>query len=652
MGAGRRLYLGAASARAAVLVLGGMLLAPLLGAVGACAYGGDGHRAGRVTHARVLSAAREPQQWLVHGGDYANRRYSGLARIDTANVARLGLAWAMDMDTRRGIQATPIVVDGVMYVTGSWSHLYAIDARTGRRLWSFDPQVPPALAGAGCCDVVSRGVAVWNGKVLLATFDGRLIALDAADGRVLWSVDTITDRSLPYTITGAPLVANGVVVIGNGGAELGVRGYVTAYQADTGRQLWRFYTVPGDPSRPFESEAMRRAAATWSGEWWTRGGGGTVWDSMVFDSELDLVYVGVGNGGPWDREARSPGGGDNLYLSSIVALRRSTGEYVWHFQQVPGDQWDYTATQHLMLLDLVIDGRLRKTIVQAPKNGFFYVLDRATGEFISARNFVPVNWTTGLDPKTGAPAFAPGIRYEQRAADVLPGPTGAHSWHPMAWSARTGLVYVPALELGPTTFARDRDFVFRPGFYNVGVDFAHFQAPEDPDVVNEVARTLSGPLIAWDPVAQREVWRVAHRGPWNGGLLATAGRLLFQGTSDGRLLALDAATGRELWSFECQTSVMAAPVTYEIDGEQYVAVAVGSGGHFGLEWGEFALRASGRRPNISRVLAFKLGGRARLPPAWTWPAQPPPSSAPLPSHTPEVVARGRLLYAETACCRT
>ena len=603
-------------------------------------------RAGRVTHERVVLASSEPGQWLVHGGDYANRRHSGLAQIDTDNVGRLGLSWSMDMDTRRGVQATPIVVDGVMYVTGSWSQLYALDARTGSRLWSFDPKVPREMAGTGCCDVVSRGVAVWDGKVLLATFDGRLLALDARDGNVVWSVDTILDRTMPYTITGAPLVANGVVVVGNGGAELGVRGYVTAYDVASGRQLWRFFTVPGDPAKPFESAILRKAAATWSGKWWTRGGGGTVWDSMVYDPDLDLVYIGVGNGGPWDREARSPGGGDNLFLSSIVALRRRTGEYVWHFQQVPGDQWDYTATQHLMLLDLVIDGRLRRTIVQAPKNGFFYVLDRENGEFISARNFVPVNWTTGLDPKTGRPAFAAGIRYQEKPADVLPGPTGAHNWHPMAWSPRTGLVYIPALELGATTFERDLNFRFRPGFYNVGVDFRNFQAPEDPTVVDQVSKTLKGPLIAWDPVRQREAWRADHRGPWNGGLLSTAGGLLFQGTSDGRLLARDAATGRELWSFFCQTGVMAAPVTYEVDGEQYVAVAVGWGGHFGLEWGEFSLRATGRLPNISRVLAFKLDGRARLPEGWLWPEQPVPSVTALATHTSDVVARGRLLYAE------
>jgi quinohemoprotein ethanol dehydrogenase len=605
----------------------------------------DSQGRAKVTHERLLRAAEEPGQWMARGGDYRNLQHSALTQVTTQNVASLGLAWFMDMDTRRGVSATPIVVDGVMYVTGSWSQLYALDAKSGARLWKYDPQVPGSYATKGCCDVVNRGVAVWDGKVLLATFDGRLVALDAASGAVAWSVDTIVDRSVPYTITGAPLVANGVVVIGNGGGEYGVRGYVTAYDIATGRELWRFFTVPGDPAKPFESAAMRMAAKTWTGEWWKLGGGGTVWDSMAYDPELDLIYLGVGNGSPWNRAIRSPGGGDNLFLSSIVAVRRTTGEYVWHFQQVPGDQWDYTATQHLMLLDLQIDGRLRKTIVQAPKNGFFYVLDRATGEFISARNFVPVNWTTGLDPRTGQPTFAEGIRYEKKPADVLPGPTGAHNWHPMAWSPEAGLVYIPALELGATRFAKDPNYRVRPGFYNIGVDPKNFVYPEDPAVIDEVAASLKGPLIAWDPVAQREVWRFDHRAPWNGGVLATAGGLVFQGTSDGHLLALDARTGRELWRYFLQTGVMAAPVSFELDGEQYIAVAVGWGSHYGLDWGDFALRATGGLPNLSRVVAFKLGGNVKLPAGSKLPSQPRPAVAPLPSHTPDVIEKGRVLYA-------
>jgi PQQ-dependent dehydrogenase (methanol/ethanol family) len=435
-----------------------------------------------------------------------------------------------------------------------------------------------------------------------------------------------------------------VVVIGNGGGEFGVRGYVTAYDVETGRQLWRFFTVPGDPARPFESEAMEMAARTWNGEWWRYGGGGTVWDSMAYDPELDLIYLGVGNGGPWAQSVRSPGGGDNLFVSSIVAVRRTTGEYVWHFQQVPGDEWDYTATQHLMLLDLNIDGELRRTIVQAPKNGFFYVLDRETGEFISARNYVPVTWTTGLDPESGRPAIAEGARYADGPATVLPGPTGAHNWHPMAFSPQTGLVYIPSLELGEAVFARDPAFAYNPLDVNVAVDFANFAYPETQETTSAIAQTLRGDLIAWDPVAQREVWRFRHRAPWNGGALATAGGLIFQGTSDGRLIALNARTGEQVWEFFSQTGVMAAPVSYEIDGEQYISVAVGWGAHYGLEWGAFALEATGGLPNISRVLTFKLDAQGQLPPGWRIPPQPRPAVAMDDRHTAETVARGRLLY--------
>lgn len=610
----------------------------------------DPAKPGYVTQDRVNAAEKEPSQWLLHYGDWRGRQFSGLEAITPANVGTLGLEWSMDMDTNRGVEATPIVVDGVMYVTGSWSILYAIDARSGKRLWTYDPEVPREDAPKGCCDVVSRGVAVWNGKVLLPTFDGRLIALNAANGKPLWTADTIVDRTQPYTITGAPLVANGAVVIGNGGAEFGVRGYVTAYDADTGRQLWRFFTVPGNPRDPLESEAMRKAAGTWSGEWWKYGGGGTVWDSMAYDPELDLVYLGVGNGSVWNRSVRSPGGGDNLYVSSIVALRRKTGEYVWHFQQTPGDEWDYTATQHMMLLDLKIGGRIRKTLVQAPKNGFVYVLDRETGEFISAKNYVPVNWTTGLDPKTGRPNFAPGVRYEKQPFAVLPGPSGAHNWQPMAFSPQTGLLYIPSLELGATTMAQDPKFRFYKGFTNVAVDFANFLLPEKPGEVGQIAKQLKGDLIAWDPVAQKEVWRLPHRSPWNGGVLATGGGVLFQGTADGHLLAIDARSGKELWRFFAQTGIMAAPVSYAIDGQQYVSVAVGWGGHYGLEWGELSRKATGDLPNISRVLTFKLGGTAKLPAPEHLPEQPRPVAAPA-SHTPAMVDRGRLLFAENcAAC--
>ncbi|MCI0347446.1 MAG: PQQ-binding-like beta-propeller repeat protein, partial [Chloroflexi bacterium] len=330
-----------------------------------------------VDDARLRGAAGEASNWLSHGRDQAETRHSPLTRIDEHNVSQLGLAWWFDTQTTRGLEATPIVVDGVLFTSGSWSVVFAIDARTGKLLWRHDPEVPREWGGKVCCDVVNRGVAVYRGRVYAGTLDGRLLALDAGTGQVVWSVVTV-DQTRPYSITGAPRVVKGKVIIGNGGAEFGVRGYVSAYDAETGKMAWRFYTVPGDPKKPFESKTVEMIARTWAGEWWKYGGGGTVWDSMAYDPELDLLYIGVGNGSPWNYKLRSDAKGDNLFLASIVAIKPDTGDYVWHFQTTPGEDWDYTATQHMILADLQIDGRARKVIMQAPKNGFFYVLDRAT----------------------------------------------------------------------------------------------------------------------------------------------------------------------------------------------------------------------------------------------------------------------------------
>ena len=397
---------------------------------------------------RLVNADREPQNWMSHGRTYSEQRFSPLRQIDANNAKQLGLTWFVDMDTAKGQESTPLVIDGVMVVSTAWSMVKAFDAKNGRVLWEFDPQVPRDTLVKGCCDAVNRGVAAWQGKIFVGTLDGRLIALNARTGKPIWSVVTV-DQTKPYTITGAPRIVKGKVLIGNGGAELGVRGYVSAYDVADGKLVWRFYTVPGDPSKPFESPALAAAAKTWTGEWWKLGGGGTVWDSMAYDAALDLLYIGVGNGSPWNRAIRSPGGGDNLYLSSIVALRPDTGEYVWHYQETPGESWDYTATQQMILADLRIEGRLRQVIMQAPKNGLFYVLDRKTGQLISAKPFVPVTWTSGVDLKTGRPIENPGIRFGEtgRPIDLLPGPLGAHNWQPMAFNPRSGLVHVPAQEI-------------------------------------------------------------------------------------------------------------------------------------------------------------------------------------------------------------
>src|SRR6266508_4291096 len=397
-----------------------------------------------VDGARIIGADREPGNWMSHGRDYGEQRYSPLKEVNEDNVGSLGLAWHYDLDTYRGQEATPIVVDGVMYVASAWSKVFALDAVTGSLLWSYDPKVPPEWAVNACCDVVNRGVAVWKGKVFVGTLDGRLVALDAATGKPVWETLTI-DRNFRYTITGAPRVAKGKVFIGNGGAEMGVRGYVSAYDAETGKMSWRFYTVPGDPSKPFENKALETAAKTWTGEWWKLGGGGTVWDSIVYDPEFDLLYIGVSNGSPWNRRIRSPGGGDNLFLSSIVALKPDTGEYVWHYQETPGEMWDYTACQQITLADLTIEGRARKVILHAPKNGFFYVLDRSNGALISAKPYTQVNWASGIDIKTGRPIETAIARYAgNEPVVIVPGPAGAHNWQPVAYSVK-GQQYVAVL---------------------------------------------------------------------------------------------------------------------------------------------------------------------------------------------------------------
>ena len=589
--------------------------------------------------ARLVGAVRAPGEWLSHGRTYAEQRHSPLDAINMDTVPDLGLVWSFDLDTKRGIEATPLMVDGTLYVTSAWSIVHALDARTGALKWTYDPAVPRAWGQKACCDAVNRGVAYHDGRVFVGTLDGRLVALDAATGAVAWDVNTI-DRSKPYTITGAPRVVKGRVLIGNGGGEYGVRGYLSAYDAATGTLDWRFHTVPGNPADGFESDAMAMAAETWTGEWWRLGGGGTVWDSMAYDPDLDLLYIGVGNGSPWNQSVRSPGGGDNLFLSSIVALRPETGAYVWHYQTTPGETWDYTATQHIILADMEIGGRVRKVLMQAPKNGFFYVLDRETGALISAEPYVPVNWATHVDTATGRPVEVPEARYYAGEPFVqVPSPFGGHNWHPMSYSPDSGLVYIPAMDI-PYLYAHDPAYEARPGFWNTGTNNTLAALPDDAAVRAAMKTVVKGHLLAWDPAGQKPAWRVDHKGPWNGGVLSTGGNLVFQGTADSRFVAYRADTGDELWSFPTQTGVVAAPMTYALDGEQYVTVAVGWGGAFPLTTGAFTQAES--LPNVSRVLTFKLGATGSLPPLdWTPLPLPEP---PLETADAEQVTAGLAAY--------
>jgi quinohemoprotein ethanol dehydrogenase len=597
-----------------------------------------------VDGAAIAAADQHSGDWLSHGRTYSEQRFSPLTAINRQTVKQLGLAWYADLDTNRGMETTPIVVGGVMYVTSAWSVVYALDAKTGQRLWTFDPQVDKAKGVNACCDVVNRGVAVWKGKIYVGTIDGRLIALNAGDGAKVWEQVTV-DQSRPYTITAAPRVVKDKVIIGNGGAELGVRGYITAYDAATGDQVWRFYTTPNPDKQPdgaaSDSILAEKANATWddAGAWRASGGGGTAWDAQAYDPELDLLYIGVGNGSPWNQRIRSPSGGDNLFISSILALRPDTGEYVWHYQTTPGETWDYTATQHIMLADLDIGGAKRKVLMQAPKNGFFYVLDRATGELLSADKYQPVNWATGVDLKTGRPVEVPEARFAASPFAAIPGPLGAHNWHPMAFSPDKGLVYIPAQTI-PQIYVDEQPGAKPQVYWNTGVEFASPGPTPDAAARAAAKAALKGQLVAWDPVAKAPRWTVDYNSPWNGGLLATAGGLVFQGGLETKLRAYDAADGKTLWETETQYPVLAGPVTYEIGGEQYLAVAAGWGTAFPL-LGESGL-PKGASPELGRILVFKIGASAALPP-YERSSQPQVAAA-APFGPPQLAELGRALY--------
>jgi PQQ-dependent dehydrogenase (methanol/ethanol family) len=595
-----------------------LALAVLL-ALGACTAEPE---AGNVTEARLLAAEGNGDDWLSHGRTYAEQRFSPLTDINDGNVGQLSLAWAVELDTNRGQEATPVVVDGVMYISTAWSKVMAVDAASGDVLWRYDPEPIGAKGAHACCDVVNRGVAVWEGKVFVGTIDGRLVALDAATGEELWDVVTV-DQAKPYTITGAPRVVRGKVIIGNSGAELGVRGYVSAYDAESGKLVWRFYTVPGNPADGPDGAASdeafaRFAGRTWNGTWWEMGGGGTVWDSIVYDPEFDQLLIGVGNGSPWNHRARSAGKGDNLFLSSILALDPDTGKYKWHYQVNPAETWDFTATQQITLADLTIDGKVRKVAMQAPKNGFFYVIDRSNGKLISAEAYAPQNWAERIDLATGRPIERPEARFADAPHLNYPSGIGAHAWQPMSYSPQTGLVYIPAMHV-PLSYADDVDYTRHVGRWNTGVSFL---APPEGSVPGAtplerraaLAAMNKGMLVAWDPVAQKARWTIEQPWPWNGGTLATAGNLLFQGDPYGMFRARAADTGKELWSFDSQRGIMAGPVTFRAGGEQYVAVLAGYGGSMGMATASEWMR---RPPPGGVLLAFKIGGKgtlAKLPP--------------------------------------
>jgi len=585
-----------------------------------------------VTAQRLLHADAEPSQWMTYGGDYNEQRYSRLTAINRDNVKQLGLKWFADYDTNLSQDGTPLYIDGVIYVSTAWSKVYAFDAATGKTLWQYDPKTPGEWIRNVCCGIANRGIAAYKGKIYIGTLDGRLVALDARNGQEAWSTLTI-DKTKHYSITSAPRIAKGKVFIGESGGEYGIRGYISAYDADTGKMVWRFYTVPGNPKDGYENEAMKKAAATWGpSDWWKLGGGGAVWDAIVYDPKTDLVYFGTGNGSPWNDKYRDPTDGDNLYLDSIIAVKADTGEYVWHYQSTPADTWDYDAVSPMTVVDLTLDGKKRHVILQPCKNGFFYILDAATGKLLRATAFTPVNWADGVDMKTGRPRVKPESRYPVgHPWNLEPGVQGAHGWQANAYSPDTGLLYFPT-QLAYFPMVADPTFTPNPVGYNLGLDFAApFTYYKDHP---EQKAGFASYLQAWDPVTGKQVWRGEdNQGP-TGGALATASGLVFHaGGSANEIRAYDAKTGEKLWKFDTQTGSVAPPIAFQLDGQEYIALSVGGN----TKGGYYA-------PNYSRMLVFGLGSSTRLPPAEPYtppPLDPPPSTA-----SAEVIKTGEQTYSK------
>ncbi|TDU31722.1 quinohemoprotein ethanol dehydrogenase [Panacagrimonas perspica] len=594
-----------------------------------------------VVDAKALSDQSQGKNWLAYGRNFYEQRYSPLTQVNTDSARRLGLEWSMALPRDHSLLSTPLVVDGVLYFTGSWSVARAVDAKTGKLLWEFDPK---AIEHAGerlrnMWDS-SRGLAYWKGVVVIATVDGRLIALDAKTGKMRWSTQT-TDPGKPLYISGHPKVFRGLVFVGNGGTEHGAaRGYVSAYHITTGKLAWRWYVVPGNPADGFEDPSQEMAARTWTGEWWKFGGGGNVWNGITYDPEFNQVLFGTGNGSPWNRKVRSPGGGDNLFLCSVVALDADTGKYKWHYQTTPGETWDYNSSMDIVLADLDLNGKKVKAALHAPKNGFFYVLNRANGKLLTAEKFAQANWATGIDPKTGRPIEAPGARYEDGEELIYPSPFGAHSWHAMSYSPRTGFVYIPKQEM-PALYNdkevrmvdwRSPYFNFDPG---VGVGFGD-------DVPRNVAHSS---LLAWDPVKQSKAWEVPQQEFLNAGTMVTAGDVVFQGGVTGEFAAYDARNGTKLWSVNVGSGISAPPITYEVGGKQYVSLLVGFGGAGSSVAGGSAMAQFGWSygAQTRQLYTFALDAKAPMPKVGD-PLIPKPLVPPDVKPDAKLADRGRDLY--------
>ena len=597
-----------------------------------------------LTIATLSGQAEIPENdWPVHGHTHKEQRFSPLDQVTRGNVHALQPEWYLDIPSiDDGLTATPIIRDGIIYMSSSFANIYAVDAANGDLLWHYDPEVSVHSGFSNSWAArVNRGVAVADGLVFIGTPDCRLVAVSADSGELRWQ-NLTCDPSAEYAITGAPRVADGKVFIGNGISDYGARGYVSAYNAATGKFIWRFWTVPGNPEDGHENEIMEMAAETWA-DGWAPYGGGSPWDAIVFDPELNQLYVGTDSAIPYDPSVRSPGGGDHLFTNSIIALDADTGAYQWHYQTVPNDAWDYNAANHIILADLQISGESRQVLMQAPKNGFFYVIDRQTGALLSARPYIGITWASHVDLKTGRPVEHPEARYynnQSKRATVIPSLIGGHNWHPMSYNPYTGLVYIPAHEF-KTTFSINPDAALGGVLFDVyGDDLDEKKTGLKPETKNTIGR-----LIAWDPVRAKAKWAVNHELPMNGGVMSSAGGLVFQGTATGWFNAYEANTGKRLWSYDVQASVQAPPVSYRIDGKQYVLAAVGGGGIARFMVPIYGTGEKALGP--SRLIAFTLDGRETLPAlVLHQPAVPRPPEL---TASAEDITRGAETYEVAAC---
>ncbi len=615
--------------------------------------------AGAIDAARLAKATSEPDQWLATGRDAGGTYFSPLTDINASNVSKLGFAWERKLGTHRGLEATPVVVDGALYTTGVFGWVYAVDAATGKELWTYDPKVDGQWGRYACCDAINRGVAVWQGRVYVGALDGYLHAIDAATGKQIFKVDTLPARGpkTPYTLTATPVVAGDVIIVGSAGADFaGARGYIAAYDLKSGALRWRFYTVPHDPKDgPQDQPHLVEAVKTWDPRHrWDQGSGATVWDGISYDPKLNLVYIGTANGAPYNIKADGRAGGDDLYSAAIVAVHADSGQLAWFYQTTPGDRWDFDSTQKMVLTDLDLGQGPQPVLMQAAKNGFYYVLDRVTGKLLSADSYAYVNWCKGIDPVTGRPIPNPAAEYLKQARLMFPANAGAHSWQPMSYDSQTRLTYIPSMEW-PMVYmdsAKQRAGMIE-GFFTVPAFPSEDYVPKDLESLYGKLPPLAqlakgGPepkpmgfLRAWDPVKKKLAWEVQTASNWDGGVLSTAGGLVFQGDSAGYLNVYKAQDGTKLASVHVGTGIMAAPATYRVGGVQYVVVMAGFGGNY-VGYPLRKQHAAYNYENEGRIIAFKLdGGAVPLP---TELKDEPFPQPPQREGSAKTIAQGEVLY--------